>query len=58
MNYELKKELRTLNKKELKTLIENIYIFSNREYNQNISNYIFNEIDNINKIKKRGYNEK
>ena len=50
MNYELKRELRTLNKKELKSLIENIYIFSNREYDQYISEYIFNEAVNINNI--------
>ena len=49
MNYELKRELRTLNKKELKSLIENIYIFSNREYDQYISEYIFNEIKIIKK---------
>ena len=49
MNYELKRELRTLNKKELKSLIENIYIFSKREYVQYISEYIFNEIKIIKK---------
>ena len=53
MNYELKRELRTLNKKELKSLIENIYIFSKKEYNKYIADYIFNEIDNINNIKER-----
>tara|TARA_Y100001938_G_scaffold127551_1_gene180520 strand:- start:818 stop:973 length:156 start_codon:yes stop_codon:yes gene_type:complete len=51
MNNELKKQLKTLNNNELKILIENIYIFCNREYNKNISNYIFNEIGNINKLK-------
>ena len=50
MNKQLKKQLKTLNNNELKILIDNIYTFCNREYNQNISNYIYNEIDNINKI--------
>ena len=51
MNNELRRELKTLNKKDLKILIENIYVFCSREYDKYIPEYIFNEIEMINKLK-------